>query len=205
MISMDMNPRTLLLAGLLLATPLISHAQRIAHSGIGYMGGPQAAMWRSSLTVHRPVAGLAAGFYAPVMVGNRVEIQPELQVSFAGTAQVLPEGERSALRSLHATMPVGLKFYLNRTFSLQAGVQGGYLFWAQAEGQDVAELLSPIDLGVNIGVGLGTWSGLDFTLRYYNGLSNMLRDDLTYFPTNRTLQATVGKRFVQFRHRRLRR
>lgn len=205
MIAVDMKPRSLLLAGLMLASPLISAAQRITRSGIGYMGGPQAAMWRSELTVHRPVAGLAAGFYAPIMAGNRMEIQPELLVSFAGTAQMLPDGERSTLRSIEATVPVGLKFFLSRTFSLQAGAQGGYLFWAQADGQDVTGLLSPIDMGINVGVGLGTWSGLDITLRYYNGLSNMLRDDRTYFPTDRTLQATIGKRFVQFKHRQMRR
>lgn len=169
------------------------------------MGGIQGSMWHSELVVYRPVVGATGGFYMPIMLGNRIEVEPATLLSLGGTAQTLPEGERSTLRSLHATIPVTMKYFVTRSFNVQLGAQGGYLLMAQNEEYDVYHLLNPLDFGAMIGLGIGTWNGLDFTLRYYNGLSNLLRNDATYFPANRVAQATVGKRFVQFKPRRTRR
>lgn len=203
--STAMTRSAFLIGTIMFLAPLVGQAQRFAHSGIGYMGGPQAAMWQSELIKYRPVPGAAAGIYAPIMLGNRIELQPELMLSFGGASRTLAEGERSTMHSLHANVPVSLKFFLTRSFNIHVGVQGGYLLFATADGTQVSEMINPLDLGATIGLGIGTWSGLDINLRYYNGLSNMLRDDRTYFPLNRTLQATIGKRIAQFKHRRVRR
>jgi len=177
---------------------MVTQAQRPSRSGLGYMGGPQAATWRSEAVNYRPVAGAVAGIYVPIWVGNRVEIQPELLLSLQGAARDLPDGERSTMRSLHASMPVSLKIFLNRTVNLQAGVQGSYLLLAKAEGKDITDKLSPLDMGLNVGVGIGSANGIDLTLRYFSGLSNALAEDHTSYPSNRTLQFTMGYRFMQF-------
>lgn len=190
-------PSRLFLLVMLMA-PLLGHGQRPSHSGLGYLGGPQAATWRSEAVNYRAVPGLVAGLYVPVWAGNRVEIQPELLLSLQGASRDLPDGERTIMRTLHATMPVSLKIFLNSTVNIQAGVQGGYLLMAKADGQDISDELSPLDMGVNVGVGIGTMRGLDITLRYYSGLSNALVEDLTIYPSNRTLQLTIGHRFKQF-------
>ena len=193
-----MNARSLLFPLVVLMVPLFGYGQRSARSGLGYMGGPQAATWRSEAVIYRPVPGLVAGLYVPVWAGRRVEIQPELLLSLQGAARDLPDGERSTMRSLHAIMPVSLKIFLSSTFNIQAGVQGGYLLMARTDGEDVSDNLSPLDMGVNVGLGIGTMSGLDIALRYYSGLSNALAEDRTVYPSNRTLQLTIGHRFMQF-------
>lgn len=200
-----MNPRSILPLLALVACPFVGHAQRPSRSGIGYMGGPQAATWHSEAVIYRPVPGFVAGVYVPIWAGNRVEIQPELLLSLQGAARDLPDGGRSTMRNLRALVPVSLKLFLCPTFNIQAGVQGGYLILAKADGTDIRDHVSPLDMGLNIGLGIGSVSGIDLTLRYYYGLSNTLDKDQALFPSNRTLQATVGYRFKQLSRKRSRR
>ena len=169
------------------------------------MGDPQAATWRSEAVIYRPVPGFIAGLYSPIWAGNRVEIQPELLLSLQGAARDLPEGGRSTMRNLSAIVPVSLKLFLTPSFNIQAGAQGGYLILANAGGTDISDHVSKLDLGLNVGLGIGTRSGIDLTLRYYNGLSNTLVEDHAVYPTNRTLQLTVGRRLMQFSKKRFRR
>ena len=200
-----MQPRSILPLLAILACPLISEAQRASRSGIGLMGGPQAATWHSEAVVYRPVPGCVVGLYSPIWVGNRWEIQPELLLSLEGAARDRPEGERSTMRNLMAIVPVSLKLFLSPSFNIQAGVQGGYLIFANVDGTNINDQVSKLDLGLIIGLGLGTRSGTDLTLRYYYGLSNTLAEDHAVYPTNRTLQLTVGRRFMQFSKKRFRR
>ncbi|MCL4281041.1 MAG: outer membrane beta-barrel protein [Flavobacteriales bacterium] len=197
--------RSPFLAICLMILPVALHAQRIAKSGLGIMGGPQASMWRSEAEIYRPVPGFAAGVYLPIGVGRSVEIQPDLLASLQGTAQNLADGERSSFYGLYLQMPVNAKFYWGSYVNLQAGVQGGYLLWAQADGADVKEHLNTLDMGLNAGLGYTSYSGVDLTLRYFYGRANVLREDQALFPTSRALQVTVGKPLVHFSHRRLRR
>lgn len=200
---MDRLPALLLFISLTGSS--IAHAQPSSHSGLGYKGGAQAAKWYSAAHINHPTLGFAAGFYAPVALGNRLEIQPEMLLSLQGTSYDLPDEGRIALHSLHVVMPVSAKLFVTRSFNLQVGGYGSYLLLGQAGGEGVSEQLSKLDLGVTLGLGIDTWSGLDFTLRYLNGLSNTLKEDRTGFPATRILQLTVGKRFTQFsnvRHRR---
>ena len=200
-----MQPRTVLPLLAMLALPSIGLAQHPSRSGLGYMGGPQVATWHSEAVNYRPVPGLVAGFYAPIRAGGSVEIQPELLLSMQGAARELPDGGRSTMRSFSTIIPVSLKLFITPTFNLQLGVQGGYLILAKADKTDISDQISQLDLGLNAGAGIGIYSGLDLTLRYYNGLSNTLVEDRSVYPSNRTLQLTIGHRFMQFskkRHRR---
>lgn len=162
------------------------------------------ATWHSEAVKYRPIPGFVAGIYAPIWAGSRFELQPELLLSLQGAARDIPDGNRSTMHNLQATMPVSLKVFLSRTFNLQIGVQGGYLIMAKADGEDISDQLSQLDMGMNAGIGFGSPSGLDVTLRYYNGLSNTLEGDNVLFPSNRTLQLTAGYRFMQFERQRRR-
>lgn len=167
------------------------------------MGGPQVASWHSEAAAYRPVPGFVLGFYAPCWVGNRWELQPDLLLSLAGTSKNLPDGGRSKVSNLSAVMPVCLKVFLSPAFNIQAGVQGGYLLAARSGDEDISSQLNQLDMGMTVGAGIGTNEGLDITLRYYNGLRNTLVNDMALFPMNRTLQLTVGHRFIQYSsHRR---
>lgn len=148
--------------------------------------------------MYRPVPGAAAGLYAPIWAGNRVELQPELLLSLQGYRRDLPDGGSSTLHDLRLAMPFSVKLFVSRTFNLQAGVQGSFLLMARSGGEDAREALSPLDMGVHAGLGIGTIAGLDLTLRYYNGLSNLLAEDHALYPSNRTLLFTAGYRFMQF-------
>jgi hypothetical protein len=198
-----MEIRRLLPLLVLVAGSTAAIAQRPSRSGIGYMGGPQVASWHSEAAAYRPVPGFVLGFYAPCWVGNRWELQPDLLLSLAGTSKNLPDGGRSKVSNLSAVMPVCLKVFLSPAFNIQAGVQGGYLLAARSGDQDISSQLNQLDMGMTVGAGIGTNEGLDITLRYYNGLRNTLVNDMALFPMNRTLQLTVGHRFIQYSsHRR---
>ena len=199
-----MQTRIILPLLALFALPIGAKAQRPSQSGLGYMGGPQVATWHSEAVNYRPVAGFVAGIYVPIWAGRFFEIQPDLLLSLQGAAQDLPEDGRSTMRNLRAILPVSLKMFLGQTFNLQAGVQGGYLVMAKADGRDIKDQVSPLDMGINIGAGIGTTTGLDLTLRYYSGLTNTLVEDSHFFPSNRTLQFTAGYRFMQFSRQRRR-
>jgi hypothetical protein len=121
-----------------------------------------------------------------------------------GAAMEIPDGSMSRMTNYRAIVPVSLKVFLNMRFNLQAGVQGGYLLMATADKQNITDRISTLDMGFNLGLGIGTPSGMDFTLRYYSGMSNALKEDKSLYPTNRTLQLTIGHRFKQFRRSRLR-
>lgn len=199
-----MQTRIVLSLLALFAIAIVTTAQRPSRSGLGYMGGPQMATWHSEAVNYRPVAGFVAGIYVPIWAGRSMEIQPDLLLSLQGAAQELPDDGSSTMRNLRAVLPVSLKVFFGRTFNIQAGVQSGYLLMAKADGTDIRDQVSPLDMGLNIGAGIGTTTGLDLTLRYYSGLTNTLVEDKHFYPSNRTLQFTAGYRFMQFSRQRQR-
>ncbi len=197
-----MRTASFFLAMALLLASLACRAQYPSASGLGITAGPQASFWHSAAAIYRPVPGAVAGLYVPIGIGNRWEIQPELLLSMDGTARDIPDGPQRILRTFHAALPVNLKLFLGRTFNLQAGAWGGYLLHARMDGNEATSTISTLDMGVCAGIGIGTGSGVDLTLRYCNGLANTLKDDHALLPSSRMLVATVGKRLVQFRNTR---
>lgn len=193
----------LLLLGPLLAIEL--QAQRPSRSGYGLKGGPQAATWRSAVMNYRPVPGIAVGAYAPFWICPTLEVQPELLFSVQGTSMPVPESGRRQLRTGYVQVPLTLKLFLDRKFSVQGGYQGGYLLAAVADGEDVRSDLHPVDHGFLVGVGMDPRHGFDLTLRYYSGFNEVLQEDDEIYPTTRVLQFTLGKRLGQFSQRRIRR
>ncbi|MCB9169826.1 MAG: PorT family protein [Flavobacteriales bacterium] len=196
-----LRPIIALLFTILWSAPAL-HAQR---SGIGFKAGVLGSTARSELRQFRPLPGAVAGLYFPLGISPRIELQPELLVSYQGSSYSIGETDlRAVERQLYVQIPLKVKFFLSNTFNLQLGGQAGRLLsaWTKDEKDGTRANTSSYadwDLGLVGGVGVDLLSGWDLTLRYYNGLTAILADDDTYFPYNRTLQFTVGYRFVQFR------
>lgn len=175
-------------------------AQRIA---LGLKGG---LMMSGSKAIHistAAVPGAVAGLYLPYHAGPRLELQPELLAGFLGARYQQPDADSYVARTLYIQVPLSIKYYLNNEVNLQGGVQGGKLLMAYHETADgpvtTTERYNNLDFGLNGGLGVDLRSGLDLTLRYYSGMSPVLRYDDVLFPKNRTLQFTAGYRLMRLR------
>lgn len=187
------------LATVVLATPSWLQAQG---SGVGLKGGVQMTTLHSQLLQNDLLPGGFAGVYFPISFGHRFELQPEVLVSMQGSTVAMGESSSSTLRMFYTHVPINVKFFATPTLNLLAGLQPGYLVSARELGDsdalDVTEEFKPIDVGINLGIGLGTPSGWDVSLRYTSGMIALLRDDNVLFPTNRAISLSVGHRFRKF-------
>lgn len=198
--SLDMSPlrptRSLTFALLLLALPAV--AQRPSRSGIGLKAGLQWSTIQSGGQNMQSIPGAAAGAYAPLWFGNRLEFQPELLLSYQGATHFHKEDPAREIRLLYAQLPVSAKLYLTNAVNVQLGVEAGYLVAANVDGNDAMESYKPFDFGLLGGIGVDMMNGLDITARFYSGLTPILADDIELFPTNRCTQLSVGYRIAQF-------
>lgn len=149
-----------------------------------------------------PVPGAVAGAYAPLWMGPRFELQPELLGAMLGSSFTDIEGRRHILHLYYAQLPVSAKFYFSNTINVQGGVQAGRLIAARSsfegEREDATALYRPFEFGTNIGLGLDLATGLDLAFRYYTGLSS-ITDDTALNPTIRSWQFTCGYRVARIR------
>lgn len=186
-----------LLIGTLAAS---AFAQR---SGLGIKAGPLASDLRSANYRSNILPGAVAGIYAPLNMGPRLEVQPELLAAAMGAQQQRGDAGLTTTRLLYVQAPVSAKFYLGNNFNLLGGVQCGWRVLAKRiapEGTtDVSSDIARFDLGINLGVGLDTRSGFDMGLRFYGGLTDVLEENETFFPRNRSVQLTVGYRLLAFK------
>lgn len=172
-------------------------------SGFGLKGGLMASSATAQQVRTSIIPGATAGIYAPFHAGARMEIQPELLISAMGAGFTYPDGDQVDLRTLMVQVPVSVKVFLSNSFNLQTGVQFGKVLAAyrtqDEERTTITEEMRPVDMGVTFGLGGDLSSGVDLTLRYYNGLWTILSEDDALFARNRTLQMTLGYRLVSFK------
>lgn len=183
---------------------LSGHVARGQSSGIGFKAGGQITTARASGATARPMAGAVLGLYGTVYGGPRLELQPELLVNMQG--RVLAEGENgfAGLRFYYAQLPISAKFFIGNTFNIAAGPQAGKLLYAQQFGDTTINITGDVnkwDFGVNAGIGADLRSGWDFTLRYYSGMSSVLKSEQNVLPLHRSTQLTIGYRFAKWRHK----
>ncbi|MEO8067950.1 MAG: outer membrane beta-barrel protein [Flavobacteriales bacterium] len=186
--------------GLLFAAAPEAQAQS---SGIGLKAGGQINMARTAGRSARPMVGAVLGLYGPIYAGARFELQPEVLLSMQG--RVLSDGERgfTGLRTYYLQVPISAKLFLGNTFNLAAGPQFGRLLLAQQFGDSTVNVTDDVnawDVGFNGGLGADLRSGWDFTLRYFSGMSSVLKDDNAALPVNRSAQLTIGYRIAKWRH-----
>lgn len=179
---------------------VVSHAQS---AGIGIKGGALVSTVKALHLRSSPLPGATAGLYVPWGFAPMWEIQPEALVTVLGASFTEPDGDRSTVRSMYFQVPVVLKKYFNNQFNLCFGYQFGKVLSAQEQrdggSSDVTERFEDLDMGFVGGAGLDFDSGLDLSLRAYSAMTPSYANDDAIFPKYRSLQFTVGYRFVQFR------
>lgn len=196
-----MRPRSLLLLASL-ALGVVSNAQQ---AGIGVHGGALISTVKAISITTQPISGATVGIHAPIGIGPRLELQPEIGVGSLGTRYIEPDGDAYTDRSLYVQAPISLKLFVTNTFHFSGGYQFGKLLSAQRyagdQNTDVKALYESVDMGFLLGTGVDFPSGVDMELRYYSAMSTNLVNDDALYSKHRSLQLTVGYRFMQFKRK----
>lgn len=181
---------------------LFSHAQS---AGLGFKGGILASSSKTLNVRTTPIPGATIGLYAPLGIGPRMELQPEVLLTSLGALYHEPDGDMNMVRSVYLQLPVALKMYMSNGLNICGGFQFARLLLAQQIGTeehgDVTGSYNAMDMGFIGGLGMDLESGVDLSLRAYSAMTPALRNDDALFPKNRSVQFTVGYRFAQFEGR----
>lgn len=159
--------------------------------------------------------GFTAGFMAEIPLAKKFSIQPELLYSQQGTKtsfsdpDVTNSNYNGTIELNYLNIPVMLKYYVLKGFSIQAGPQIGillkannkykdnFLGYENQESFDLKEYSSGIDTSVNFGLGYQFKDKFYADLRYNISYSNVFREsDVNYFINNdmknRVFQISIG-------------
>ncbi len=170
-------------------------------AGIGLKGGPLASRTPTELLRTTWTPGLTGGVYLPWGVGPKMEIQPEILISAMGSGFIEPDDDRYSIRSIYLQIPVSFKLYFSNTMNIHAGLQASRLIQAQRvagdDRRDFTDRMNRMDYGLIGGLGADLRRGLDFTVRYINGMTPVLSNDQVLFPKNQAVSLTVGYRMTQ--------
>ena len=129
--------------------------------------------------------------FAEIKISEKFSIQPELMYSSQGASSDLG----GDLKLDYINIPVMAKFYVAKSFSLEAGPQIGFLVSAKADGEDVKDFVSSTDFGFNFGAGYDFTEKLSAGLRYNLGLSNVDDSDSGDSIKNAVISITLGYKF----------
>ncbi|OOG68887.1 porin family protein [Flavobacterium sp. A45] len=144
----------------------------------GVKFGVKAALNVSTLTGDvddaSSLVGFQVGGFAEIKVSEKFAVQPELMFSTQGSES---EGENFNLDYIN--IPVMAKYYVAKSFSVEAGPQIGFLVSAEYEGEDVKDFVSSTDFSFNFGAGYDFTENLSAGLRYNLGLTNVYDVDIS--------------------------
>ena len=190
---------------MLILSLAIGAASFAQSAGLGIHGGVLMSTVKAIHINTRSISGGTLGIHAPIGIGPRLEIQPEFGISALGSRFVETDGDEYTDRTLYLQVPISLKVFLSNTFYFAGGYQFSKLVAAKRTDpsgyEDVKEMYEPMDMGFVLGTGVDLASGVDLDLRLYSAMTPNLRNDDALFPKNRSLQLTVGYRFVQFKRK----
>lgn len=135
--------------------------------------------------------GFQAGAFAEIKISEKLAIQPELLYSTQGATfksiNVNVGGVDYSVDGkfdfAYLNIPVMLKYYVAKNFSLEAGPQIGFLTSAklvvEVQGtsteQDFKSNLESIDFGLNLGAGYDFTKQVSAGFRYNLGLANIAK------------------------------
>jgi hypothetical protein len=140
--------------------------------------------------------GFHVGGYVTLMATEHLGVQPELLYSGQGA-----KSGGASLKLGYVTIPVLVRFNVNKVLSFHAGPQFGILTSAKVKNgsnsTDVKSAYKGSDVGVAVGVAVDLPMKLNFTFRVIKGLSNI--SDVTtpgydYKQKNFNMQLSVGYR-----------
>lgn len=120
------------------------------------------------------LTGFQVGGFAEIKLSEKFAIQPELLYSAQGAKS---DGDKFELSYIN--VPVLAKYYVAKSFSLEAGPQIGFLTTAKIEGEDVKDFVSSTDFSFNLGAGYDFTENFSAGLRYNFGFTNVYDTDLT--------------------------
>jgi hypothetical protein len=191
-------PRTAF-ASLSLFLALLSQAQP---TEVGVKAGPIISNWRSSLGGFAPIPGLLVGAYCPVPLTPKLLVQGEANLVVAGTACITDAG-RSTLRTYGLHLPVTLRLKALERLECAFGADPGWTLHATNATDDGHEhamrQLRPFTCALVAGSSFRLSRVNDVALRYVYGVTPLLRNDASVFPTERAVQITFGQRLVRLK------
>jgi len=114
------------------------------------------------------IVGFQIGGFAEFKISEKFAVQPELMYSTQGS-----ESEGETFKLNYINIPVMAKYYVAKSFSIEAGPQIGFLTSAEIEGEDYKDFVSSTDFSVNFGAGYDFTENLSAGLRYNLGLTNV--------------------------------
>ena len=149
------------------------------------------------------------GAIAEFPLSEKFSLQPELLYSSQGgesEESVFVEGvnvnTETTLKLDYLSFPVFAKYYIVDNLSFEAGPQLALLLDAEADIEatdgnntvsdsvDISDDTKDIDFGLNFGFGYKLDNGLNFSARYYQGLTSLDEGDTDVF--NQVIQLSVG-------------
>lgn len=141
--------------------------------------------------------GFHGGAYLTAMFSEHIGLQPELLYSMQGDKYSYNSGFGSVdvkSQLSYISIPVLFRYNVNDLISFHAGPQFGILASAKSKvgstTTDIKDQLKSTDLGLAFGGTVDLPMGLNFTLRYVIGLSNV--DDTGGNAKSTNFQASVG-------------
>lgn len=160
-------------------------------------------------------AGFTAGLMVEIPMTEKFSLQPELLYSQQGTKTSFFDGDvtnssyKGTIELNYLNIPLMLKYYVIKGFSVQAGPQLGILLKADHKYQDnflgyknygsfnLFDHSSGVDTSVNLGLGYQFKDKIYTDLRYNLSYSNVFKNgDTDYFINkdmkNRVFQITIG-------------
>ncbi len=120
------------------------------------------------------LVGFQIGAFAEFKISDKFAIQPELIYSVQGASS---DGNGD-LNLNYINIPVMAKYYVAKSFSLEAGPQIGFLVSAKADGEDFKDFFESVDFGLNLGAGYDFTDKFSAGLRYNFGLTNIAKTEL---------------------------
>ena len=137
------------------------------------------------------LVGFQIGAFAEFKISQKFAIQPELMYSTQGASS----DSGGDLKLDYINIPVMAKYYVAKSFSLEAGPQIGFLVSAKADGEDVKDFVKSTDFSFNLGAGYDFTEKLSAGLRYNFGLSNIDDTDSGDSVKNGVFSVSLGYKF----------
>ncbi|MBL7964968.1 MAG: PorT family protein [Flavobacteriales bacterium] len=166
---------------------------------IGLKASAGTSTWQAAGLAVKPILSGSLGAYMPLYALRKVEVQPELLLTAMGCELTRRENQKQLVRTAYVQLPLSVKYFVTPVFDLQAGGYAGYLLYAHSSGYgdqaDIRDQFRNMDFGLHVGLGLELISGLDFGVRYTQGMTGIWQNDNVVYPMNRWVHGSIGYRF----------